>query len=298
MANMDAIGYGEWDPILPDGWKEGDDLLAANDETNAAPETDGSETAAEESAENATDVTSGEEATPTTDSDESDSTSTEESETDTESDGAPEAETAPSKRILKLKVNHQEKEVDVNGLTDEELIEKLQKADAFDAMKNDQLKQKFREAYNEQIDAGLTEAASRMVASYVVGGKEFPLTDEEESGEPFSEETEKSGAKENREADFSEQLKQLKALDPDVKEIPQEVLDAYMRGANLTNAYALYKVAQSTKAAEKIKHENQVLKQNAAAAAKAPVKGVSNTGVGTKTKEDDPFLKGFNADNW
>lgn len=300
MANMDAIGYGsEFDPILPTGWKEGDDFLAGNDESGDVFGADEPEAATETSDENATDVASEEEAAPTTGDDESDGTSTKEQETDTESDGTPEAETVPSKRILKLKVNHHEKEVDLNSLTDEELIEKLQKAEAFDALKDDQNKKKYREVYNDQIDAGLTEAAARMIAAHEAGGKEYSLEDDEDNeifgaDEPGDDE----GAKKTSESDFQEQLKQLKALDPDVKDIPQEVLDAYLHGANLTNAYTLYRMKQSEKAAEKIKHENQVLKQNAAAAAKAPVKGVSNTGAGAKNKENDPFLQGLNADPW
>lgn len=293
---MEAADLGEdLSPILPDGWKEGDDLFAGADQLGTAFGIDEPQDEPAEAEENETDVTT-EEPVTTTDGAEGDSSQTEEQTSAAEPDGAPASEDKPS-RILKLKVNHQEREVDLNSLTDEELIEKLQKAEAFDALKDDQQKEKYRKTYHEQIDAGLTEAAARLVASHEVGGKEYTLEDPVEETE-----TVKSPARPSeppRETpDFKEQLKQLQALDPDCKSIPQEVLDAYMHGANLPAAYALYQVRQSQKTAEQIKKENQVLKQNAAAAAKAPVKGVASTGVGVKEKGDDPFLRGLNSEGW
>ena len=72
---------------------------------------------------------------------------------------------------------------------------------------------------------------------------------------------------------------------------------AYADGADLLSAYSAYRVQASEKAAKSIKKENQILKQNAASAAKAPVKGVSGGGS-TNQKKEDPFLKGFDSDNW
>ena len=46
-----------------------------------------------------------------------------------------------------------------------------------------------------------------------------------------------------------------------------------------------------------IQKENNILKQNAAAAARAPVKPVSGGGDVTPTKED-PWLKGFDMERW
>ena len=76
------------------------------------------------------------------------------------------------------------------------------------------------------------------------------------------------------------------------------MIDAYLNGADLLSAYTMYQVRQSKKAAAKIAKENQVLKQNAASAAKAPVKGVAHSGAGEQEAEDDPFLKGLRSDGW
>ena len=65
---------------------------------------------------------------------------------------------------------------------------------------------------------------------------------------------------------------------------------------NLLMAYVAYRGKQSEKAAASLKKENAVLKQNAAAAAKAPVKGV--TGGGNATEKRDPWLDAFDKDYW
>lgn len=194
-------------------------------------------------------------------------------------------------RILKLKVNHgkQDREVDINGMTDEELIASLQKAEAFDAMKDRQMKEQYRQIYQDQIDAGMTEAAARMVAANECGGKSYALTDaEEESAAPAAEGM-------SSERDFVSEVRQLRALYPEVKEIPDEVALATADGTNLLTAYLTYKGRQSQKVAASLRRENEVLKHNAASAARAPVRGVTGGGA-TNTKSDDPFLKGFMED--
>ena len=48
--------------------------------------------------------------------------------------------------------------------------------------------------------------------------------------------------------------------------------------------------------AASLKKENAILKQNAASAAKAPVKGV--TGGGVSPDKVDYFIEGFDSDPW
>ena len=89
----------------------------------------------------------------------------------------------------------------------------------------------------------------------------------------------------------------LKAARPDLmgKQLPVEVIRACTDGKNpkhLMVAYAEYELAQQKAEAEKLRKENEVLKQNAAAAARAPVSGVSGGGA-TNTVPDDDFMKGF-----
>ena len=192
-------------------------------------------------------------------------------------------------RILKLKVNHTEQEIDINALSDEELIARLQKSAAFDAMKDDQMKAKYREIYNEQIDAGMTEAAARMVAANECGGKAYPL--EDPAPETVEEQPQATAAPAR---DTIAELAQLKALYPDFSEVPDEVARAYANGASLLTAYVAYREQQTSKTAASLKKENQVLKQNAASAAKAPVKGVTGGGA-TDTKPKNDLLAGFDS---
>jgi len=286
------------DPILPDGWKEGDDLFTdaptGEDIFAADGQEDANAGSGENEAEEADDL-----GIPTTDDTDDAGPDAEDGAEDPVTDGSGEA-VKPTSRILKLKVNHNEYEEDLNDISDEEVIARFQKAAAYDAMKEAQNKAKFREVYDEEIQNGMTDSVAKMVASHAVGGKTYSLTDAEEGTTDTN--TETSAAPVTKESpadarDFKSQVKQLKALFPDFKSMPEEVMQAYADGADLLSAYSAYRVQASEKAAKSIKKENQILKQNAASAAKAPVKGVSGGGS-TNQKKEDPFLKGFDSDNW
>ena len=276
------------DAILPDGWSEGDDFFAdpstwsgnvkAPDE---APETP-------DEAEPTDPAPESEEAPTTGETEETDGQSAE-PETEEPASGQTET-TVKSPRILKLKVNHGDQEVDINSMSDEELIEAFQKAKAFDANRERQNQAKYRQVYQEQIDAGMTDAAARMVAANECGGKSYSLTDTAESA--LAEVEEKPA-----ERDFTAEVQQLKALYPDFKETPDEVALAVADGTNLLTAYVAYREKQTQKAAASLKKENEVLKHNAASAAKAPVKGVTGGGA-TDTKPKNNLLVGFDSDSW
>ena len=135
----------------------------------------------------------------------------------------------------------------------------------------------------------MTDAAARMVAANECGGKSYSLTDDPEPA-PMVEE-------EPVERDFTAEVQQLKALYPDFKETPDEVALAVANGTNLLTAYVAYREKQTQKAAASLKKENEVLKHNAASAAKAPVKGVTGGGA-TDTKPKNDLLVGFDSDSW
>ena len=277
----------EYEALLPDGWGEGDDFFAdPSTWSGNAKQTD--ESAEQQGDDGSTETDTGVEEAPTTgDTEDPDNRSAESDTAQTES-GQTE-EPVKNSRILKLKVNHTEQEIDINALSDEELIARLQKSAAFDAMKDDQMKAKYREIYNEQIDAGMTEAAARMVAANECGGKAYPL--EDPAPETVEEQPQATAASPR---DTIAELAQLKALYPDFSEVPDEVARAYANGANLLTAYVAYREQQTSKTAASLKKENQVLKQNAASAAKAPVKGVTGGGA-TDTKPKNDLLAGFDS---
>lgn len=80
-------------------------------------------------------------------------------------------------------------------------------------------------------------------------------------------------------------------------QMPTAVLNAWLGGTGLGEAFAEYERGKSRAETRKLQRENQVLRQNAAAAMRAPVRGVGGGGD-TKQEPDDPFLMGFNDEKW
>lgn len=273
--------------FLPDGWQEGDDFFAdpstwsgASQKTGQSDETQTEEESTEDGMET--------EEVPTTDQPEE--TADQSAEQEAEEQSGQTEEPAKRSRILKLKVNHEDQEVDIESMTDDELIAALQKSRAFDALKDEQAKARYREVYHEQVSEGMTPAAARLVAANEVGGKNYPLEDTAEPEKPST----PAPTEQPKTRDFVQEVQQLKALYPDFKEMPDEVAKAVSNGANLLTAYLAYRDKQTSKAAASLKKENEVLKQNAASAAKAPVRGVTGGGA-TNTKPQNDLLKGFDS---
>lgn len=80
-------------------------------------------------------------------------------------------------------------------------------------------------------------------------------------------------------------------------QVPQQVLQAWLGGTGLGEAFAQYETGRSRAETQRLLRENQVLRQNAAAAMRAPVRGVGGGGD-TAQEPEDPFLKGFNDERW
>jgi len=292
---LTTIGYEEedYEPMLPDGWSEGDDFFADPTTWSGNAQQSGQTEETQSELETIAAELGTEEAPTTGETEETEGQSAEEETVKPES-GQTE-EPVKNSRILKLKVNHQDQEVDINNMSDEELIEVLQKSRAFDAYKDDQMKARYREIYQDQLDAGMTEAAARMIAASECNGKTYPLEDTVEDAPAAAPVQQPAAAPVSR--DFVAEVNQLKALYPDFKEMPDEVARAVADGANLLTAYVAYREKQTSKAAASLKKENEVLKQNAASAARAPVKGVTGGGA-TDTKPKNNLLVGFDEDYW
>ena len=171
---------GDVEPILPDGWKEGDDVFAGLEPENGTDEIADELRVGDDLSDLLTDEDEAAEPdAPTTGDEESAEEPSADGSDEAGADETPAPETRPSRK-LKLKVNHSEEEIDVNALSDEDLIALLQKGRAFDARIEAENKKRYREVYSEQIEAGMTEAVARMAASQEVGGKSYALTDDEE----------------------------------------------------------------------------------------------------------------------
>ena len=280
----------EDESFLPDGWQDGDDFFAdPSTWSGAAQQTGQSEETQSEEESTEVDMET-EEALTTGETEETDGQSAEQ---ETEETSGQTEETVKRSRILKLKVNHEDQEVDIESMTDDELIAALQKSRAFDALKDEQAKARYREVYHEQVAEGMTPAAAKLVAANEVGGKNYPLEDAAEPEKPSTPASNPVAPARN----FVAEVEQLKALYPEFKEMPDEVAKAVSNGTNLLTAYLAYREKQTSKAAASLKKENEVLKQNAASAAKAPVKGVTGGGA-TNTKPQHRLLDGFDSDSW
>ena len=88
------------------------------------------------------------------------------------------------------------------------------------------------------------------------------------------------------------EVEQLRLLFPEVKEIPDQVAKAVSRGVPLLTAYLAHREQEREAAAQALREENQRLRQQADAARRAPVRGVSGTGP---ERAGSLFEQGFDA---
>lgn len=300
VVNDTASFDGDVAPLLPDGWKEGDDLFADGEDSLDKLFADGQEDEQLEEPEN-NGADSASTAPTTGETDGEDVTDAGAQTSMTEPDGA-DGTGEKASRKLTLRVNHEEQEVDIDAMSDDELRALLQKGKAFDAMKDAENKRTYRQVYQEQIDAGMTEAAARMVAKDAADGNTYALTDEEEQqareAAAHDPEPDNSTPSTRRTRDLRAEVEQLRALYPEIKEMPDEVAKAVSQGIPVITAYIAYREKQSAQAAANLRRENQILRQNAANSAKAPVRGVTG-GDNAPPRKKSIFEAGFDAGmNW
>lgn len=308
----------EDDVILPDGWGENDDFFDSDSwtgggkEAGAASETD-DESGAEESAmENST------EEAPATEPETGDEV-TEGSEGD-----APATEPAapadqPSKFKVKFQFDHKDVEEEIGEADLPELMQKARSSERYKArMTEMQEAQKRAESMAKAFGYKSPEDLMTAVANNARNGEREALiakgTPEEivddylnrkygpaeaAAEAPATEPEAKPAEPEPKSAPtFAEQARELISEFPKLsgQRLPDEVLTASASGKKtLLQAYREYKDKQDTAETNRLRKENQILRQNAASAARAPVSGVSKGGK-TDTKPEDDFLKGFNED--
>ena len=296
--NMAAIPEEE-DVMMPDGYGTGDDFFAdewTGQDADAQPEPE-QEAEPEEPKEDA----------PTTEQTEEDHEAQE-----------PEAETpedAPRRLRFKARVDREDMDVDI-GEDEVPALYQLAKAGERWKAKNDTMRQQVE--HYEQIAKGMGYATvDEMIQKTAEGYKAAKVQELMEQGTPqtIAEDyvdrmMQRDAAKapdpepeeptlEAHERNIQAEAQELIVARPDLKtrQLPMEVVEAWRNGENLLNAYNRYEARQKEAENQKLKKENNILKQNAAAAAKAPVKGVTG-GAPTDTEPEDPFLKGFDSDPW
>lgn len=290
MADTNDMSFlGDVEPLLPDGWDGESDIFADAEEVN-------------EPIEGADEYRTDNEMEDLLKEDEpaEDKATEETSEvptTDEEPEPKPEPP-APSGRKLKLKVNHQEREVDLNSMSDDELVALMQKGYAFDEVKDRERRETYDRVLAEEKDLGMSDRIARMAAA-AAAGKDFSQADESAESEDSASSNPESGSKQTG-RDINDELRQLRIVRPSLRSIPDEVARMVAAGVNVTQAYLAWEAENNRKAADKLKKENEVLKQNAASAARAPVTGVTGGGATTGkpvSKFDEQFMKGFDEGN-
>lgn len=314
-----TAAYEDDEPILPEGWQEGDDLFAGEDDwlegNSEEPETPPQE-----------------DQPPAEEPDEGAPTPEQPPEDGGEAEGeggqapTPEPETPPEPRKLKFtaRVDREDRDVEVDEgelptlyqkaqvvdrvqaklakLTPalekaEQLSKRLGYADldamlaaAEDNYRSGEVQRLVAEGVHEEVAKDMVE--HRLERNAAQAAREEAQAQPEETTQPEGEPAPAKGR------DFQAEVRALMEARPDLqtKRIPEEVVQACVRGKPLLAAYAEYEVKQERAEAEKLRRENAILKQNAQAAARAPVNGTE--GAPAPSKPEDDFLKGFNAEDY
>ena len=303
---MDGIDDG---PILPEGWTEDMDIFAdeepsvldslSDDATDTTPVEDDSAPATEQSADEAEDEATGE--------------------------TAPATETEPQEapvNKLRFKAKVDRNDIDVE-LDESELPGVYERAYATDRYKErlgkvnhtiesagklaaamgygsaDEMLQAAAENFrNNMLQELLDSGTPQRIAEDYVNRHMGDMMDSLKKGEDIVTLPVEQEAGTKSERDYTAEATELLRVRPNLrgKDLPDEVTrDAVENGKPLVTAYLDYEAKQNQAELEQLRKENKIYKQNAEAAARAPVAGTSGGGS-TNQKAEDPFLVGFNDD--
>lgn len=143
-------------------------------------------------------------------------------------------------------------------------------------------------------DEGYTLSVARLAAAAECGGRHYATppefrTDAAPSGGQAGQ-TEQAG----QGSDLMEEIRHVRALWPDITEMPQEVMDKYRAGHSMAAAYAAYRARADADAIRQLTEENARLRQQAEARSRAPVRGV--TGAHAPQKGRDPAVEAFDRE--
>lgn len=306
---------GNDDELLPDGWADGDDIFDMKSWTGGGDQADasGAETGAE-------DTEAGDDFTlekfltnGTEEADEGSAGNTEEATTT----GNTEEEKPRAKLKFGVTIDHNQQDVE---LDESELPTLYQKAyatdraqaklakispvyeksermakmlgyDTVDAML-DAAEKSYTDSEVERLTSeNVHPEVARDMVNRRIHERETAPAEQRDEGQPAAEE---KPAGRDFKAEVAEMLRAFPKLRG--QKLPQEVIDDCVKnGKPLVQAYVAYKEKADEAEKTALRKEKDTLKQNADAAARAPVRGVSKGGA-TDTKPGDPFLDGFNSD--
>lgn len=304
MANENAMTPEEMeDVLLPDGWTEDDDIFS--------PDTWSDEPA---DAQDSGDTETDEAEIPTTDEGESEEM--------TETEEAPTTETEDDDLSFTARIDHSDVPVKLarkdlptiyqKAQVTDRLQQRMRERDEDDRQMDELARildykdrhdmrtailENFRKTEVERlVSEGVNEEVATETVEARVARKRAAAVIPEEA--PAAQEEAPATAR-----NFRVEVANLYALYPEVAEtgkIPDTVTRyALTTGTSLAESYAKYKSDQQTNEAAALKKENKILKQNAASAARAPVKGVRGGGTvsgDTHAEFDKNLLAGFDEE--
>lgn len=153
--------------------------------------------------------------------------------------------------------------------------------------------EKFRKIFRSLVEEdGMPESVARLAAANELGGKVYPLEDAPEAAET----AEKPGKTGTESKNFAQELKELRTLWPDIREMPREVMQEYAKGSRLVDAFAAWRTKQDGETLRELRAENERLKKEMENYRRAPVGGVSTGGA--KQEPVDPMLAAFDAEGY
>lgn len=294
----------EYEAFLPEGWAEGDDIFDVDSWTGAAQADESGSDGQDETGVGTAEGDGG--SSPAI---ESGSESTESTDEGSESRATETGTGAPNKFKFSAQIDHKMEEIEV---AEDELPTLYQKAHV-----TDRVKEKLAKA-QPTIDKGnrlakmlgfasIDEMFDSAEANYRQGEID-KLTNDNVHPEVAEElvnsrmqrmtvEPEKDDDGTDGPRDFRGEVEDLLRVHSELRgqKLPDEVVnDAVINGRPLVRAYEDYVSKQKEAETKALKQENKTLKNNADAARRAPVRGVSRGGP-TSLEPDDPFLKGFNS---
>ena len=310
--NVNGIEVEESDALIPEGWDgEGDFFDDAS--WSETPETS-EETAPEVDSEPEVDPTTVEEETVEEEQEEAPTTEPE--------------ETVPHKLKFKAKVDHNDLDVE---LDESDLPDVYQKAQVVERVQNQMGKMKGTvERANklakgmgfENADDMLIAAAKNHLQNEIdrlVNDEEHPVNplvaqdiierrlgytmkelEDLEAVTPEEPSTEQPQETPKQGRDISAEVTELITAHPELAgtAFPSEVAKKAMEtGERLVDVYNDYAKNNQVAKIQDLVKENQVLKQNAETAQRAPVIGVTGHGI-EGNEPDDPFMEGFNSEAW
>lgn len=304
----ESVQYVEDDlDMLPDGWGDGDDFFNVDSWTGASAadeQKDGGESQDEDNA--------------SLNEDGDDTTTADSEEASEDSTDAEKPTTPDSKGKLKFSatIDHESKDVELDEAELPTIYQKAQVTDRVQAKvakmqpiydqavrtakilgydSVDEMLKAAEESYRDgEVDRLVSEGTQKDVAEdYVRRKMNDAYAEEKEEAKP--EESAPKGR--DYKAEVEDLLKIRPMYSEPGKRLPEEVTkECIETGRPLTVVYLEWEAKQNQAKYDALLKENKKLKQNAEAASRAPVRGVSRGGPAKDKANDDPFLKGFDSE--